>query len=118
MKLLAAKLIRLLHLLIFIFIAVGCFLPWWHLWLIHAPFVIATRIHWRYNNRRCIFTTWEVILKGEEFVEDHEEGWFVKEVFEGITSWRPSTLFVRRLMACWMYSVALLSSIRLWLHFA
>jgi|TARA_B110000263_G_C15159936_1_gene441944 hypothetical protein len=117
MRPIAAKLVRLLHLLIFIFIAIGWTFPWWQVWVIHAPFVIITRLHWRLNQRTCIFTTWEVQLKGEELVEEHEEGWFVKEVFEGVTGWRPSTIFTRRLMVVWMYSAMALSVARLWLFY-
>ena len=116
MRPIAAKLVRFLHLLVFIFIAIGWALPWWQVWVVHAPFVIFTRIHWRLNKRTCIFTTWEVQLKGEELVEEHEEGWFVKEVFEAITGWRLSTLFTRRLMIIWMYGAMALSIARL-LHY-
>ncbi|HIN45352.1 MAG TPA: DUF2784 family protein [Candidatus Poseidoniales archaeon] len=117
MKPIAAKLVRFLHLIVFIFIAVGWAIPWWQVWAIHVPFVIFTRIHWRLNQRTCIFTTWEVQLKGEELVEEHEEGWFVKEVFESVTGWRPSTLFTRRLMVVWMYGAMALSIARLWSFF-
>tara|TARA_B100001750_G_scaffold51813_1_gene39411 strand:+ start:558 stop:911 length:354 start_codon:yes stop_codon:yes gene_type:complete len=117
MRIIAAKLVRLTHFLVFIFLIIGWALPWWQAWIVHLPLTIITRIHWRMNHRRCIFTTWEVQLKGEEFVEDHEEGWFVKEVFETVTNWRPSTTFVRRLMMAWMYSAALLSGIRLFLNY-
>ena len=117
LRIVAAKLVRLAHYLVFIYLIIGWALPWWQAWLVHLPLTLATRIHWRLNHRRCIFTTWEVQLKGEEFVEDHKEGWFVKEVFENVTGWRPSTTFVRRLMMAWMYSAALLSGIRLWLYF-
>ena len=113
MRPIAAKLVRFLHLLTFIFIAIGWALPWWQVWVIHVPFVIITRIHWRLNQRTCILTTWEVQLKGEELVEEHEEGWFVKEVFETIIGWRPSTLFTRRLMIVWMYGAMALSIARL-----
>ena len=118
MRIIAAKLVRLTHFLVFIYLIIGWVLPWWQAWVIHLPLTVITRIHWRMNHRRCIFTTWEVQLKGEEFVEDHEEGWFVKEVFEAVTNWRPSTTFVRRLMMVWMYVAALLSGIRIWLHFS
>ena len=117
MKPIAAKLIRFLHLLVFIFIVIGWALPWWQVWVIHVPLVIITRIHWRLNQRTCICTTWEVQLKGEELVEEHEEGWFVKEVFETVTGWRPSTIFTRRLMKVWMYGAMALSIVRLWLFF-
>ncbi|MBS72238.1 MAG: hypothetical protein CMO20_04720 [Thermoplasmata archaeon] len=117
MKIFAARLVRFAHLLVFIFLIIGWALPWWQAWAIHLPLTIITRIHWRMNNRRCIFTTWEVILKGQEFEEDHEEGWFVKEVFEALTKWRPSTIFVRRLMLFWMYLAAFLSAIRLFTFF-
>ncbi|HJL59791.1 MAG TPA: DUF2784 family protein [Candidatus Thalassarchaeaceae archaeon] len=117
MRAVAAKLVRMGHYLVFVFLIIGWALPWWQAWLVHLPLTLVTRIHWRLNHRRCIFTTWEVLLKGEEFVDDHEEGWFVKEVFENVTGWRPSTTFVRRLMMAWMYSAALLSGIRLWLYF-
>jgi hypothetical protein len=113
----AAKLVRFLHFLVFFFIAIGWTLPWWQVWAIHAPFVIITRIHWRLNQRTCILTTWEIQLKGEELVEEHEEGWFVKEVFEMVTGWRPSTIFTRRLMVVYMYSTTALSVARLWLFF-
>ena len=117
MRAVAAKLVRMGHYLVFVFLIIGWALPWWQAWLVHLPLTLVTRIHWRLNHRRCIFTTWEVLLKGEEFVDDHEEGWFVKAVFENVTGWRPSTTFVRRLMMAWMYSAALLSGIRLWLYF-
>ena len=117
MKIFAARLVRFAHLLVFIFLIIGWALPWWQAWAIHLPLTIITRIHWRMNNRRCIFTTWEVILNGQEFEEDHEEGWFVKEVFEALTKWRPSTIFVRRLMLFWMYLAAFLSAIRLFTFF-
>lgn len=112
----AAKFVRFLHLLTFIFIAIGWALPLWQVWAIHVPFVIVTRIHWRLNQRTCILTTWEVQLKGEELVEEHEEGWFVKEVFETVIGWRPSTSFTRRLMIVWMYGAMAISAARL-LHY-
>jgi hypothetical protein len=112
-----ASLTRLAHYSSFIFIVIGWALPWWQSWLIHAPFVLITRIHWRLNERRCIFTTWEVQLLGGGFTPDHEEGWFVKEVFEKFTGWRPATEFTRRLMLVWMYGGVTISLVRLWLHF-
>ena len=117
MKPIAAKFVRFLHLIVFIFIVVGWALPWWQVWAIHVSLVIITRIHWRLNQRTCICTTWEIQLKGEELVEEHEEGWFVKEVFETVTGWRPSTIFTRRLMKVWMYGAMALSIVRLWLFF-
>ena len=117
MRRVLASLTRLAHYAYFIFIIIGWALPWWRSWLFHAPFVLITRIHWRLNERRCIFTTWEVQLLGEEFTPDHAEGWFVKEIFEKFTGWRPATEFTRRLMLVWMYGGVTISLVRLWLHF-
>jgi hypothetical protein len=112
-----AALTRLAHYGFFVFIIIGFALPWWQAWLVHAPFVLLTRLHWRLNERRCIFTTWEVQLLGKEFTPDHEEGWFVKEVIEKVTGRRPETQFIRRLMVVWMYGGICISLLRLYLHF-
>ena len=110
---LAAKSVRVSHFAIFIFIAIGCTLPWRIALWIHVILTPLTRLHWRFNDRSCIFTKWEQILLQNEHIEDHEEGWFVKEVTETLTGWRPPTLLTRRVMAIWMWGVTLVSAYRL-----
>lgn len=109
----AAKCVRALHLFVMIFIIIGWALPWRIAWWIHVILTPLTRLHWRFNNRTCIFTTLENRLLGVGPEEDHEEGWFVKEVTEAITGWRPSTKLTRRVMAIWMWIATLFSAIRL-----
>jgi hypothetical protein len=108
-----AKSIRLSHLLIMVFIMFGWALPWRIAWWIHVVLVPATRLHWRFNERRCIFTKWENQILQVDAIEDHEEGWFVKEMTEAVTGWRPPTDLTRRVMAFWMWSVTLVSALRL-----
>jgi hypothetical protein len=67
----------------------------------------------RATERRCIFTKWENQILQVDAIEDHEEGWFVKEMTEAVTGWRPPTDLTRRVMAFWMWSVTLVSALRL-----
>ncbi len=92
---------------------IGWALPWRIAWWIHVILTPLTRLHWRFNNRTCIFTTLENRLLQVEAVTDHEEGWFVKEVTEALTGWRPPTELTRRVMAIWMWIATLFSAIRL-----
>ena len=82
----ATKCVRLFHLLIVIFSLplVGRCLGRLHGGL-HVILTIITRVHWRFNNRTCILTSWEHQLLQNEQTEEHEEGWFIKEIVEGIS---------------------------------
>ncbi|MDP6900175.1 MAG: DUF2784 family protein [Candidatus Thalassarchaeaceae archaeon] len=108
-----AKFIRFTHLLIMIFIMIGWALPWLVAWWIHVILTPLTRLHWRFNQRSCIFTTWENQVLQNEHIEDHEEGWFVKEMVEAVTGWRPPTLLTRRVMAIWMWIATFVSAYRI-----
>ena len=88
----AAKCVRLFHLLIVIFLAFGWALPWPIAWWLHVILTIVTRVHWRFNNRTCILTSWEQQLLQNEQTEEHEEGWIIKEIAESLTGRRPSTI--------------------------
>ena len=112
----AAKCVRLTHLLIVIFLAFGWALPWPIAWWIHVALTIVTRLHWRFNNRTCILTSWEHQLLQNEHIEDHEEGWFIKEIVEGISGWRPTTQLTRKVMMYWSWSTAFISLIRIALN--
>jgi len=114
----AAKGVRLTHLLMAVFIMFGWAPSWPIIWMIHVVFVPLTRLHWRVNERRCILTKWEVQLLGEELVADHEEGWFIKELTEFLTKWRPPTTLTRQIMALWMWAATAASATRLWYEFA
>ena len=109
----AAKFIRSSHLVIMIFIIIGWALPWRICWWIHVILTPLTRLHWRFNERKCIFTKWENRILGVELQDDHEEGWFVKEMTEALTGWRPPTELTRRAMSFWMWTATLISAIRL-----
>ena len=108
-----AKCIRFTHLLIMIFIMIGWALPWLVAWWVHVILTPLTRLHWRFNQRSCIFTTWENRVLQNEHIEDHEEGWFVKEMVAAITGWRPPTLLTRRVMAIWMWIATFVSACRI-----
>ena len=112
----AAKCVRLIHLLIVIFLAFGWALPWPIAWWIHVALTIVTRLHWRFNNRTCILTSWEHQLLQNEHIEDHEEGWFIKEIVESISGWRPTTQLTRKVMMYWSWSTAFISIIRIALN--
>ncbi len=112
----AAKLVRLLHLLIVIFLAFGWALPWPIAWWAHVTLTIITRLHWRFNNRTCILTSWEQQLLQNEQTEEHEEGWFIKEIAETLTGRRPSTKFTRSLMMYWSWTTAGISILRIALN--
>ena len=112
----AAKCVRLSHLLVMLFLMLGWALPWPISWWIHAILTPLTRLHWRFNNRTCIFTTWEQKLLQNEHVEGHEEGWFVKEVTEALTGWRPPTELTRNVMMVWMWSTTIISITRIALN--
>ena len=114
----AAKGVRITHLLMTVFIMFGWAFPWPTTWIIHLVITPLTRLHWRLNERRCILTSWEVQLLGEEFVIDHEEGWFLKEIVEFFSKWRPPTKLTRQIMAVWMWAATAMSATRLWLEFA
>ena len=101
MRWVAAKCVRLFHLLIVIFLAFG-WLCLGRLLAVACHLTIITRLHWRFNNRTCILTSWEQQLLQNEQTEEHEEGWFIKEIAESLTGRRPSTKFTRSLM---MYGV-------------
>ncbi|MEC8926966.1 MAG: DUF2784 family protein [Candidatus Thermoplasmatota archaeon] len=113
---LAAKCVRLTHLLVMLFLMLGWALPWPVAWWVHATLTPLTRLHWRFNNRTCIFTTWEHQLLQNEHVDDHEEGWFVKEVVEVLTGWRPPTDLTRNIMLVWMWSTTIISITRIALN--
>jgi hypothetical protein len=115
-RLLAAKSVRTTHLLVMLFIMFGWALPWLTAWWIHAILTPLTRIHWRFNKRTCIFTTWEHKILQNQHVEEHEEGWFVKEIAELVTGWRPPTELTRNAMLVWMYSTTIISIIRIALN--
>jgi hypothetical protein len=55
-------------------------------------------------------------LLQNEHVDDHEEGWFVKEVTESLTGWRPPTELTRNSMLVWMWSTTIISIIRIALN--
>ena len=112
-RFIAAKSVRTTHLLVMLFIMLGWALPWAIAWWIHAILTPLTRVHWRLNHRTCIFTTWENKLLQNEHIEDHEEGWFVKEMTESITGWRPSTELTRKVMLFCMWVVTIVSIIRI-----
>mgnify|MGYP000131413493 CR=1 FL=1 len=109
----SAKLVRISHLFVMLFIMIGWALPWRLAWWIHVVLTPLTRVHWKLNNRTCIFTTIENRLLQTKPVADHEEGWFVKEMTEAITGWRPPTTLTRIVMAFWMWISTILSAIRL-----
>ena len=113
---LAAKCIRLSHLLVMLFLMLGWALPWPVAWWVHAILTPLTRLHWRFNDRTCIFTTWEHKQLKNEQDEEHEEGWFVKEVAEALTGWRPPTQLTRNVMFVWMWSTTIISIIRIALN--
>lgn len=110
---LAANLVRATHLAIMLFIMFGWALPWRTAWAVHFIFTPLTRAHWIFNDRTCIFTTWENRIRGVELAEEHEEGWFVKEMVEAVSGWRPPTRLTRQVMAWWMYAVTTVSALRL-----
>ena len=112
-RIFAAKSVRTTHLLVMLFIMLGWALPWRIAWWSHAILTPLTRLHWRLNKRTCIFTTWENKLLQNEHIEDHEEGWFVKEMTEAITGWRPSTGLTRKVMQYWMWIATIVSIIRI-----
>ncbi|MEC9090339.1 MAG: hypothetical protein VYC11_03105 [Candidatus Thermoplasmatota archaeon] len=111
-----AKLVRFSHLLVMLFLMFGWSLPWLTAWVIHAILTPLTRLHWRLNNRTCIFTTWEHLILGNEHIEEHEEGWFVKEMTEALIGWRPSTHLTRQVMFYWMWITTLISISRIALN--
>ena len=51
-----------------------------------------------------------------DHVEEHEEGWFVKEIAEAITGWRPPTQLTRNVMLVWMWTTTFISIIRIALN--
>ena len=51
-----------------------------------------------------------------EHIEEHEEGWFVKEVAEALTGWRPPTELTRNVMLVWMWSTTIISITRIALN--
>tara|TARA_Y100000588_G_C13955826_1_gene796490 strand:- start:163 stop:516 length:354 start_codon:yes stop_codon:yes gene_type:complete len=112
----AAKCVRFSHLVVMLFLMLGWALPWPVAWWIHAILTPLTRLHWRFNQRTCIFTTWEHRLLQNTHHEEHEEGWFVKEVTEAITGWRPPTQLTRNVMFVWMWATTLISIIRIALN--
>ena len=112
----AAKSVRLFHLLIVIFLAFGWALPWPIFWWIHVGLTVVTRLHWRFNNRTCILTSWEHRLLQNEHIEEHEEGWFIKEITEAVTGWRPSTQLTRTAMMCWSWTTVGISILRIALN--
>ena len=112
----AAKGVRLFHLFIVIFLAFGWALPWPIAWWAHVVLTIITRLHWRFNNRTCILTSWEQQLLQNEQTEEHEEGWFIKEIAESLTGRRPSTKFTRSLMMYWSWTTAGISILRIALN--
>ncbi|MED6297926.1 MAG: hypothetical protein VX828_06465, partial [Candidatus Thermoplasmatota archaeon] len=67
-------------------------------------------------NRTCILTSWEQQLLQNEQTEEHEEGWFIKEIAEALTGRRPSTEFTRSLMMYWSWTTAGISILRIALN--
>ena len=112
----AAKCVRFSHLIVMLFLMLGWALPWPVAWWIHAILTPLTRLHWRFNQRTCIFTTWEQRLMQNEQLEEHEEGWFIKEIAESFTGRRPSTEFTRSLMMYWSWTTAVISILRIALN--
>ena len=112
----AAKFVRFSHLLIMLFLMLGWALPWSLAWIFHAILTPLTRLHWRFNQRTCIFTTWEHKILQNDHVEDHEEGWFVKEITQSITGWRPPTELTRNVMLVWMWMSTFISITRIALN--
>ena len=51
-----------------------------------------------------------------EHLEDHEEGWFVKEVTQALTGWRPPTELTRNAMLVWMWVTTIISITRIALN--
>jgi len=94
----------------------GWAFPWVTAWWVHAILTPLTRLHWRFNDRTCIFTKWEHFLLQNEHIDDHEEGWFVKEITESITGWRPPTELTRNAMLVWMWAATIISIIRIALN--
>jgi hypothetical protein len=113
----AAKGVRLTHLLMIAFIMFGWAFPWPTAWMIHVVLTPLTRLHWRLNVRRCILTSWEVQLLGEELLAVHEEGWFLMEIVESVSNWRPPTKLTRQAMAVWMWAATAASAARIWLQY-
>jgi hypothetical protein len=112
----AAKCVRISHLFVMLFLMLGWAFPWLAAWWIHAIFTPLTRLHWRFNERTCIFTTWEHRLLQNTHIEGHEEGWFVKEITETITGWRPPTELTRNVMLVWMWVTTIISITRIALN--
>ena len=112
-----AKATRLSHWIISFFIIIGWALPWPHAWWVYVILTPAIRLHWQFNNRTCILTTWEHSLLGIPHVESHEEGWFVRILLGVVYRGELSDEFVRRLMFWVMWLGTTVSALRLADHY-
>ena len=75
--------------------------------IIHPPLGVYYQGAWKVRQHQ---------LLQNEHLEDHEEGWFVKEVTQALTGWRPPTELTRNAMLVWMWVTTIISIIRIALN--
>jgi len=114
------KALKLLHIAIMVFLVLGWLLP--APWLpFHMLFLIATVVHWQFNQGKCIITDWEASVSHsmpiEHSTKDTEpsQGQFTRGLFKKILGREPSDQFLFLFIYSVLITSFIISCVRYWL---
>ncbi len=98
------KLVKISHLVVFLYILLGWLLPVYTLGF-YMLWVMTIIVQWELNSGTCLLTNLENYLKGEEVStkKDEQEGQFLKELILKVCGFTPTDKHLKAMVYLLMY---------------
>jgi len=107
------RVVKLSHVLVFLYILLGWALPVYTLGF-YMLWIMTVMVQWELNSGTCVLTNLEVYLKGESLQskKSEQEGRFLKELIKKFFGFEPTDKILKSVIYLLMYLFFVIALIR------